>query len=52
MTNTLNTPIEALEHAFPFRVTQYAIRHGSGGKGQFPGGMASFVKSNSSATPK
>ncbi|MGE3539699.1 MAG: hydantoinase B/oxoprolinase family protein [Candidatus Tectimicrobiota bacterium] len=38
MTNTLNTPIEALEHAFPFRITRYAIRHGSGGKGQFPGG--------------
>jgi N-methylhydantoinase B len=38
MTNTLNTPIEALEHAFPFRVTQYAIRHDSGGQGQYPGG--------------
>jgi len=38
MTNTLNTPIEALEHAFPFRVTQYAIRHGSRGQGQYPGG--------------
>jgi len=38
MSNTLNTPIEALEHAFPFRVTQYSMRHGSGGKGQFPGG--------------
>ncbi len=38
MTNTLNTPIEALEHAYPLRVVRYAIRHGSGGKGQFPGG--------------
>jgi N-methylhydantoinase B len=38
MTNTLNTPIEALEHAFPFRVTRYAIRRNSGGKGQYPGG--------------
>jgi N-methylhydantoinase B len=38
MTNTLNTPIEALEHAYPLRVTRYAIRHGSGGKGKHPGG--------------
>ncbi|GIX47024.1 MAG: N-methylhydantoinase B [Candidatus Tectimicrobiota bacterium] len=38
MTNTLNTPIEALEHAYPLRVTRYAIRRRSGGRGQFPGG--------------
>jgi N-methylhydantoinase B len=38
MTNTLTPPIEALEHAFPFRVTRYAIRHNSGGKGAFAGG--------------
>ena len=38
MTNTLNTPVEALEHAYPLRITRYGIRHGSGGKGQFPGG--------------
>ena len=38
MTNTLNTPIEALEHAYPFRISRYAIRHKSGGQGQFPGG--------------
>jgi N-methylhydantoinase B len=38
MTNTLNTPIEALEHAYPMRVSRYAIRHGSGGKGEFCGG--------------
>lgn len=38
MTNTLNTPVEALEHAYPLRVTRYAIRHGSGGKGAFRGG--------------
>ena len=38
MTNTLNTPVEALEHAFPFRVTRYAIRRNSGGKGRFAGG--------------
>jgi N-methylhydantoinase B len=38
MTNTLNTPIEALEHAYPLRITRYSIRHGSGGKGLSPGG--------------
>ena len=38
MTNTLNTPIEALEHAFPLRVTRYHLRKGSGGEGRHPGG--------------
>ena len=38
MTNSLNTPIEALEHTYPFRVGQYAIRRGSGGRGRFRGG--------------
>ena len=38
MTNSLNTPIEALEHAYPFRVTQYSLRPASGGKGEFAGG--------------
>jgi len=38
MTNTLNTPIEALEAYYPMRVTQYGIRAGSGGKGKFTGG--------------
>lgn len=38
MTNTLNTPIEALESAYPLRVTQYAVRRGSGGTGQRRGG--------------
>jgi len=38
MTNTLNTPVEALEFAYPFRVLQYAIRQGSGGAGRQPGG--------------
>ena len=38
MTNTLNTPIEALEAYYPMRVTQYRIRRGSGGKGKFAGG--------------
>jgi N-methylhydantoinase B len=38
MTNSLNTPIEALESAYPVRVRRYALRQGSGGKGQFRGG--------------
>lgn len=38
MTNTMNTPIEALEHAYPLKVTRYAVRSGSGGAGQFLGG--------------
>ncbi len=38
MTNTLNTPIEALEYSYPFMVTEYSIRKGSGGKGKFKGG--------------
>jgi N-methylhydantoinase B len=38
MTNTLNTPIEALEYAYPFRISRYAVREGSGGKGQYQGG--------------
>ena len=38
MTNTLNTPIEALEYAFPFRIRQYRVRRGSGGVGLYAGG--------------
>jgi N-methylhydantoinase B len=38
MTNSLNTPIEALEHAYPLRVRRYAIRRGSGGAGAWRGG--------------
>ncbi len=38
MTNSLNTPIEALEYAYPFRVRRYGYRPGSGGKGMFRGG--------------
>ena len=38
MTNSLNTPIEALEYAYPFRMIQYAIRRASGGAGRHPGG--------------
>src|SRR5215467_12268689 len=38
MTNSLNTPAEALEYAYPLRVTQYSLREGSGGAGKFYGG--------------
>ncbi|MGH7813542.1 MAG: hydantoinase B/oxoprolinase family protein [Candidatus Binataceae bacterium] len=38
MTNTLNTPIEALEAYYPMRVTAYRIRRGSGGRGRARGG--------------
>jgi N-methylhydantoinase B len=38
MSNTLNTPIEALELSYPLRVERYALRLGSGGAGRFHGG--------------
>ncbi len=38
MTNTRNTPIEALERAYPMRVRRYTLRRGSGGAGLCPGG--------------
>ena len=39
MSNTWNSPIEALEHALPVRVRRYSLRTGSGGRGLHPGGM-------------
>ncbi|EMA44686.1 hydantoinase B/oxoprolinase family protein [Halococcus saccharolyticus] len=39
MTNTLNTPIEALEAAYPLCVERYALRPGSGGAGRYRGGL-------------
>ena len=39
MTNTQNTPIEALEHDYPLMVERYKIRRGSGGRGRFRGGQ-------------
>ncbi len=39
MTNTLNTPIEALEIAYPLRVTRYELLPDSGGEGEFRGGL-------------
>lgn len=38
MTNSLNTPAEAVEYSYPLRVREYRIRKGSGGKGRQNGG--------------
>jgi N-methylhydantoinase B len=38
MTNSLNTPAEALEYAYPLRVRAYSLRRGSGGRGRHRGG--------------
>jgi N-methylhydantoinase B len=38
MTNTRNTPVEALEHAYPLRVVATRIRRGTGGRGRWRGG--------------
>ncbi len=39
MTNTLNTPVEALESAYPLRIKKYELVRGSGGRGKFRGGL-------------
>ena len=39
MTNTLNTPVEALESEYPIRVDRYALRPSSGGDGRYRGGL-------------
>jgi N-methylhydantoinase B len=41
MTNSLNTPAEALEYSYPLRVREYRIRQASGGKGRHKGGDGS-----------
>ncbi len=38
MTNSLNTPLEALENTLPIRIRRYGVRRGSGGKGKHRGG--------------
>jgi N-methylhydantoinase B len=38
MTNTRNTPVEAIEHTLPVQILSYELREGSGGEGQFRGG--------------
>lgn len=39
MTNTMNTPVEALELAYPLLVEEYRLREGSGGRGRYNGGL-------------
>ena len=38
MSNTRNTPVEAIEHYLPIRIRSYALRQGSSGEGRFRGG--------------
>ncbi len=38
MSNTRNTPVEALEYGMPIRITEYALCEGSGGRGHHAGG--------------
>ena len=38
MSNTRNTPVEAIEHYLPIRIRRYGLRRGSAGRGAFPGG--------------
>jgi N-methylhydantoinase B len=38
MTNSLNSPVEVLEHGYPLRIRRYALRRGSGGRGRWRGG--------------
>ncbi|MFO8110581.1 MAG: hydantoinase B/oxoprolinase family protein [Thermoplasmata archaeon] len=38
MTNTMNTPVESMEHEYPVKVVCYKLRKGSGGVGLFKGG--------------
>lgn len=39
ITNTANTPVESVEQSFPLRITEYSLRHESGGAGRFSGGV-------------
>ena len=39
MTNSMNTPIEALERHYPVRIREYRLRRDSGGRGKFSGGQ-------------
>jgi N-methylhydantoinase B len=50
MSNTLNTPVEALEREFPLRITTHAIRRGSGGSGRHRGGEG-IVREYEALTP-
>jgi len=52
MTNTANTPVEALEASYPLRVERYALRTGSGGEGRHRGGdgLVRAVRTGEAAT--
>jgi len=52
MTNSLNTPAEALEYAYPLRVRQYRIRKRSGGKGKQKGGDGAIREIETLATAR
>ena len=49
MSNTLNTPVEALELEFPLRVVEYSVRRGSGGAGRIAAATASSARSRRSS---
>ncbi|HYK87357.1 MAG TPA: hydantoinase B/oxoprolinase family protein [Acidobacteriota bacterium] len=49
MTNSLNTPVEALEYSFPLRILRYSLRRNSGGVGKYRGG-AGIVREIESLT--
>jgi N-methylhydantoinase B/oxoprolinase/acetone carboxylase alpha subunit len=50
MSNTRNTPVEAIEHYLPVRIRQYRLRAGSGGAGAYPGGEG-LVREYEALTP-
>jgi N-methylhydantoinase B len=52
MTNSLNTPAEALEYSYPLRVREYRIRKGSGGKGKHDGGDGTIREIESLASAR
>ncbi|MBK5221357.1 MAG: hydantoinase B/oxoprolinase family protein [Acidimicrobiia bacterium] len=51
MTNTENTPIEALERAFPMRVLRQRLRRGAAARGGPPAAKGSSATSKCSSTP-
>ena len=52
MTNTMNTPVEALEISYPLRVERYELREGIGGAGRTVAGTASYGRSPRSTTTR
>ena len=44
MTNTMNTPVEALEYAYPFRISRYVLREGDGRRGKPRGGRRGHAR--------